>query len=267
MTAGGAREKSILLVVEGKRREPLLMGSLLSRLGIADDYRIVSFETVIYQLFEYLGSYGDVGDVDLVNALRELFDKDPEKRGLLDCDFTDVVLVFDFDPQDNRCNLDILHRYQEAFCDSTDNGLLFVNYPSVEAYRDFETLGDPGFVDEHVSVMGDVGCASYKDRVSRRNNGLDDIDKINALQWAQIIAMHASKAQHLLGGARAEDCAYWAPSEDLARAALDIDLLAMHDHEVRGVARGYVFPVCTCVFFACTWPGRVNGAWKKARRL
>lgn len=164
-----------------------------------------------------MGSYGDVGDVDLVNALRELFDKDPEKRGLLD--------------------------------------------------RDFEVLGDLGFVDEQVSVMGDTGCASYKDFVSRRNNGLDNIDKINALQWAQIIAMHASKAQHLLGRARAEDCAYWAPVEDLAGAALDVDLLALHDFEARSVARGCVFPVCTCVFFACVWSGRVNGAWKKALRL
>ncbi len=267
MSTSDARVKSILLLVEGEKRERVFMESLLLRFGIADDYRIVSFETVIYQLFKYLDCCGGAGDVDLVDALRELFADDPEKRRFLDGDFTDIVLIFDFDPQDNRCDLDALRRYQEALCDSTDNGLLLVNYPSIEAYRDFEGLGDQGFVDERIAVTGDGGCTSYKDRVSRRGNGLDDIKKLNALQWAQIIAMHASKTQHLLEGTASENCAYWEPTEDLARAALEVDLLALHDLEAHDVSFGYVYTLCTCVFFACNWPDRVNGVWKKVCRF
>lgn len=104
-----------------------------------------------------------------------------EKLRLLDGRFTDVILVFDFDLQDNRFDADSLKRYAAAFCDSTDRGLLFINYPSVEAYRDFDHLGDMDFLDLRIDVdgaEGDAVVSGYKRLVAERNNKFDDIARI-----------------------------------------------------------------------------------------
>lgn len=265
MTAEHGREKSILAIVEGRKREPALMKAMLDKFGISERYRIVSFETVVYQLFSYLDACGGPEEAELVDVLRDLNAGDEEKLRLLEGPFTDVVLVFDFDPQDDRYDEGALRRYAEAFCDSTDSGLLFINYPSVESYRDFEALGDASFVDERVAfVGGGVGGRGYKEYVAERRNGLDDVAHIDALQWARIIAMHVSKAQHLLEGKGVEDCAYWAPSCDLAAEATGVDLRMLLDFEIKALGTGGVYPLCTCVLFICSWARSINGVWKKA---
>lgn len=101
---------------------------------VSNTPEIVFYGTTIYDLYDrlVLKTDKDFEDLDLLLTLRER-EKDPEKRDILSADYTDVLLVFDFDPQDNRFSKEKLSKMLEIFSDSTVNGRLYINYPMVEA--------------------------------------------------------------------------------------------------------------------------------------
>ena len=52
---------------------------------------------------------------------------------------------------------------QDYYCDSTDMGQLFLNYPSIEAYRDFDPLKYLSLEDAVVPPGVISGHPSYKE--------------------------------------------------------------------------------------------------------
>ena len=233
--------------------------------GLDATYEIVSVGTNVHELLRrMMRDYGDdLGGVDLLAVLREYMgERCPE--GLRGGKFTDVVLAFDFDPQDNRLDVSALRRLQETFCDSTDMGQLYVSYPSVESLRDFSSFGDEGFLESSVPLDVVSHAHAYKTLVSDRDNGLGDISRIGGPKFAAIVAMHASKAQHLVYGVEPVETAYWSGGDDLSAAASEIDPLLVFDFEVGSVeSRKMIYPLCTLPLFVSAWPSFLNGAWRK----
>ena len=94
--------KKILAIVEGEKKEP----QLLNRLFDTYMYRkreIVAYGANIYDLYnKLLDFYGeDWEDLDFLLFLREQ-ENDDGKKTIFDEVYTDIFLVFDFDPQDCR---------------------------------------------------------------------------------------------------------------------------------------------------------------------
>lgn len=116
------------------------MGRALELYGISDVEAIYSYQANLYDLYRTMFE-GDeeVDDLYLPLVLRER-EQDPKKRELLDRDYTDIILIFDFDPQDHLFSLRKLEEMVSHFDESTENGKLYVNYPMVEAYRDLVGL-------------------------------------------------------------------------------------------------------------------------------
>lgn len=253
-------KKNILLVVEGKQREPRLLGRALKIFGLEHEHRIVPLGINIHGFIEkHLAAYDDAyEDIDLIGVLREAY---PEFAKTLSQRFTDILLVFDFDPQDNRYDKERLTALQQAFCNSTDPGKLFINYPAVESYRDFAAIGDAEFLDSESSNI------SYKELVGRRTNRLDDIERIEPFDYVRLLAMHVSKIQHLTMGLQTVQTAYWMPDPNLAEAGADAaetldELLDLEIEKYEG--NQMLYPCCTCLLFVCDWPEHVNGLWRKA---
>lgn len=94
----------------------------------------------------------DFESLDLVLFLNEHLKLDSEIL-LHEKDFTDIILIFDFDPQDPSYSPSILEDMLLHFDDSTSSGKLFINYPMVESYKDFKSLHDPDFATSTVDAL------------------------------------------------------------------------------------------------------------------
>lgn len=80
-------------------------------------------------------------------------------------DFTDIYLIFDYERQDPNFSAADIEKMQESFSDSTDMGKLYINYPMVEAYLDFNNIPDEGFLNRKIEASLKNGD-EYKNRVS-----------------------------------------------------------------------------------------------------
>ena len=103
--------KKILAIVEGEKKEPEILRRVLDISGLKQR-EIVSYKANIYDLYDKLYSeYGDtIDEVDIQEFLKEIH-PDPESQAILNGNYTDILLIFDFDPQDNRYSSDKLIGY------------------------------------------------------------------------------------------------------------------------------------------------------------
>lgn len=158
------RKRSILLVVEGAKQEQLLMNKVLEEFGLDADYQIYSYGTNVFELYERMFDQGreELEALSLIGVLKER-EVDPKKRELLDTDFSDILLVFDFEGEsENRFSLERLEEMLGYFSESTDEGKLYINYPMVEACKHFSDLPDTGYLSRCVASSA---IKSYKQLV------------------------------------------------------------------------------------------------------
>ena len=73
-------------------------------------------------------------------------------------------------------------------------GQLYLSYPSVEAYRDFDPLKYYSLDDALVPSDVIFGQRPYKDWVARRGDSFADIGCIDGFTFACIIAVHALRS-------------------------------------------------------------------------
>ena len=145
------RKHNVLLVVEGEKEEPRLVGSLFATFNPDADWEVYPYRTVVHDLIEKIESDydGDYENIEICKVLADMCPNDPEAlHTLLDTTFTDVILLFDFDPQDDRFNPEAFRKMMRTFNDSgdTDRGLLLINYPSVESVKEAVALTYEEFV-------------------------------------------------------------------------------------------------------------------------
>ncbi|MFW7433822.1 hypothetical protein [Vagococcus carniphilus] len=133
-------KKNFLVLVEGAKAEPKLLQSILSIYDMSNEYNIFSYETNLYSFYnrlknnDYLDIDGSIpDDLDLPLVIHDLKNT-PESLEIRDEKFTDILLIFDFDPHDTNYSADILHHFLTAFDDSSDGGKLYLNYPMVESF-------------------------------------------------------------------------------------------------------------------------------------
>ena len=146
----------ILLVFEGRKREPGLFRAI-EKLFFKDRQHIVcSFDNNIYELYKKLRELDDSGDV--VSILREKYsgrDDSPFPEDVRSSDFSEIYLIFDYDFQNKNVQLAEMNRQisemLEMFDNETESGKLYINYPMAEAIRYTKRLPDPKFYTYTVS--------------------------------------------------------------------------------------------------------------------
>lgn len=195
--------KNILLVVEGEKIEPKLM-NIIFKLYFDSSlpYKIYSFKTNIYVLYNTLQKYAVSGKIDYNNIdLTKVFSSlniNQEEKDVLSHKFTDILLIFDFDPQDLRYNAQLLTELVENFNESTELGKLYINYPMVESYKHFHCLPDPLFKHRFVSISS-LKNLEYKKLVSEEAFQ-NDARKMTRENFNQIIIHNIEKMTFLLRG-------------------------------------------------------------------
>ena len=157
----------ILFLVEGAKTDVRLMQKLLSVYGFDQKYEIISYNTNIYTLYNEMFRDNDPADLDLLQVLKE-HEKEPRKKPLFDQSYSDILLIFDLDPQDPLFTSDKIQRMTEYFVESSDMGKLYLNYPMVEAFYHMHDIPDAHF-NEYFATQEELSNGTYKQRVNQEN--------------------------------------------------------------------------------------------------
>ena len=187
--------KSALMVVEGGRTEVRLFSRLLTMYLPSNRAEIYTYNTTLYELAEQMFQGDELDDdLDLIQVLKES-KTGPADRKVLEQKFTDIYLVFDFDPHYQKCNFDRLKKLCDFFNDSTSNGKLYLNFPMVESYRHFKALDESYLslgvriedIPRYKEIVGAEGCSK-----------LAQLSKISKKTFNQIIILNLKKAEILV---------------------------------------------------------------------
>ncbi|WP_316631830.1 hypothetical protein [uncultured Ruminococcus sp.] len=194
-----------LVITEGNHEKNLLLKLILTsfpEIPIIEE-NILMYETNIYVLYNKIVSeYGtdwSEQDIDLPKCVSHWKSITPEleKRN-----FTNVILIFDYERHDPNFSETVIQELQEYFSDINDNGQLLINYPMVESYRDIDLCNTCEF--ENLCVCANILKGSeYKNKVKARethrifhvyNKLIDHIDDyLHNKQLSQIITMKILK--------------------------------------------------------------------------
>jgi len=161
----------ILVLVEGAKTDLRLMKHLLHIYGIDNNHEVVSYNTNIYVLYQDMFSEGDPSSIDILQLLKER-ERDPVKKEIFDAYYSDILLVFDLEPQDPRFSEDKILEMTQFFVESSDMGKLYLNYPMVEAFYHMKSIPDEDY-NSYVVSLDELFKGNYKQRVNQENRNHD----------------------------------------------------------------------------------------------
>ncbi len=164
-------KRKILVLVEGARTDARLMEKLLAIYNIDVKYEIFSYGTNIYTLYGEMFAENDPSIVDLLQILkaREIV---PSKKAIFDAVYSDILLIFDFDPHAPDFSSEKIRRIAEFFVESSDMGKLYLNYPMVEAFYHMSSIPDEQY-NNCFATMEELQAGTYKMRVNLENRNHD----------------------------------------------------------------------------------------------
>lgn len=186
--------RNILAIVEGDSKEPALLKKLFDIYNISDR-EIFSYGATVHDLYDKIEKeYGaEYEDIDIILFLKSL---NKEKyKDILEKKYTDIILIFDFDPQDNRYSAEKLEFMMKVFSNTVERGRLYINYPMVEAFYHIQDLNTEQFLESTVAYE-DLGVYKHiVDGVSVINQN----DKLNKDVASRIIQLSIKKLEKITG--------------------------------------------------------------------
>ncbi len=238
------KRKNILVLVEGAKTDVKIMKQLFSVYGIDAEFEIVSYCTNIYTLYSEMFCDGIDGfeEMDIRQVLKSK-EKDSEKKKIFDKKFTDVLLIFDLDPQDPQYDPNHIKLMQKYFSDSTDMGKLYINYPMVESFYHLSSIPDQKYF-ERKAFLSELKDKKYKSRVQKetRGNSYNKFAK-NKEEYTIVILQNLYKALFLINKKVVE-------YEDALNHLSTVDFNILLQEQLHNLEEyGFVYVVCTCIFF------------------
>ncbi|MBQ8074340.1 MAG: hypothetical protein IJ231_11325 [Clostridia bacterium] len=210
------------------------MSHLLDVYGISKSHEIVSYKTSIYDLYDRMFKDSDPEMLDLLQVLKE-YEQDEEIKKLFEVHYSDIILIFDMDPQAPLFTPEKISNMTEYFCESTENGKLYLNYPMVEAFYHMKSIPDPQYDEYIVSERELRNKGEFKRRVKRVNRS--PYKKFAQTKEAcdAVIEQNLRKAQKISGQ---EEKGTGLSMEKVLETQLQYYL---KDH--------LIFVLCTCIFY------------------
>lgn len=201
-----AKETKILIITEGDKDEILM--NRLKELYIPDSTSLYCYHTNIYDLYQRLEQEldGDFTDMDVLLTLksyeRRKGNADGEIIKILEATYSDILLIFDFDPQDHQYSADKLRTLMEVFNNSTENGQLYLSYPMIESFLHLKLANkSDGMLDEQflraTFSAEELAGHRYKKRANQEGMNLH-IKQASKMQLDQIIYHHLYKMMNIL---------------------------------------------------------------------
>ena len=240
------QKAKILMLVEGEKTDVVLMKHLLAIYGISDRHQIVSYNTNIYVLYNRMFKEDDPNSLDLLQVLKEN-EKDETKKKIFDERYSDILLIFDLDPQDDLFSAMKIHQMLEFFNESSENGKLYINYPMVESFYHMKRVPDPDYNTYTVSMV-ELQQKTYKSRVQNENRD-HDYRKFarNLAECNTVISQNIEKALLITNNSISDN-----PLPPLASDILNAQVSKIEREKC-------LFILCTCGFYIIDYnPNLIN---------
>lgn len=199
-----------LFVFEGGRAEPQYV-EMLERhfLGKRISVKCV-YDAEIYQLYRQLKD--DAFAFDMVNLLKERSKENAEiLRDYNRDSFAYIYLFFDYDAHSTLASDDKIAEMLEFFDNETENGLLYISYPMIEAirhYTDMESFKELTVKCKRINCSYLSDCEKvelclnephYKTvSASECKPQLTNINKYTKEVWQELIRAHICKMNYLV---------------------------------------------------------------------
>ena len=253
------KEKT-LFIFEGAKTEDKLVEKL--EINFMDDRNGIKcvFDAEIYQLYRMIKDE-DGFSMDIISVLKE---RSPENakilRGYTRNSFAYIYLFFDNDAHSTLADDGKIKELLSFFNDETEDGLLFISYPMVEAirhYNDLESFKTLAVKCKRANCPSIDSCPDsvkcleephYKQFVaenSRRN--LSNMNAYTKRVWQEFIAAHLCKANYLVNGE------FSLPGNLISQE--DIFMWQLHKHIMRPcpeVAVLSAFPLYVLNYYGCS---------------
>lgn len=191
-----SKPKKILFILEGKNDEPDLIEKIMKIFYSKAVHNYAVCEQNIHMLIAKMkdkrGNLDKNLDIKLVLQEGEC---DEEKIKILKDDYTDIIIVFDLDPQNNITEYENIRLLLDYFNDSTEHGKLFINYPMMQAYKHLkktETIEE--FCNKKVEILDG---SDYKDIVDKESD-FKQISKYNFKTIMHLLNYTLRKTNFLL---------------------------------------------------------------------
>jgi len=224
----------ILILVEGARIDARLMKHLFCVYGIDAKYEIVSYNTNIYVLYNEMFYAGKPGDMDTLQVLKA-HEQDETRKQIFVQGYTDILLIFDLDPQDPQFSEEKITAMMNYFVESTDMGKLYLNYPMIEAFYHMRDIPDSDYY-ERIVTFDELRNHTYKQRVNAENRNRDYSKfSVTREECNIVIEQNIEKGWCIL-------CVNPRNLVPDGVAVLARQLKMLNEHEK-------LFVLCTCVYF------------------
>lgn len=180
-------KKDLLFITEGEIDEPKVIEKFLNKCIFNVEYTIYSYSTTIHTLAKMIfNKKGEIDEeLDIKKVLKEQ-ENNLAKRKILEKDYTDIILVFDFEPHYNSPEFEKVGKMLEYFSDSADMGKLYINYPMMQSYKHIKRLPDNEFKNRIVETMD---ASNYK-KIVEKESKLKKLKDYNFPVCMQIIVHH-----------------------------------------------------------------------------
>lgn len=199
-----------LFIFEGARTENTLIEKLErnfldERIGIK-----CVFDAEIYQLYKTLKE--DSFSLDIINLLKERNADNAEKlKDYTRDSFAYVYLFFDYDAHATSADDKKISELLSFFDNETENGMLYISYPMVEAIRHYKDMDSFKFLTVKCKRRNCIlleSCANkdtclsephYKTFVPTDSQGrLSNVNAFSSIVWKELITAHLCKMNYLV---------------------------------------------------------------------
>lgn len=204
--------KKILIITEGAHTEIQLFQLIKGLHILPASVQIVPYCSNLYSLYHLMmtESGGDFNSLDFLSAL-SAHERDAVNKETLQDDYTDILLIFDWDPQDQFYSEEIVKKMLSFFSESSAPGKLYLSYPMIESFYHVSwcclcnRTTSPGQNPEFLNCtfcLDELSRHQYKSRVNNEGiyHGCPRIgtDSISSEIFQKLLCEHIFKSHRLL---------------------------------------------------------------------
>ncbi|MBR5364201.1 MAG: hypothetical protein IK134_12890 [Oscillospiraceae bacterium] len=261
-----SNKRKTLLLVEGKSAEVKLFSKILDCFPEINVNKqdILVYGTNLWTLYHALekefGSTWYEGEIDFIEFLKsspvileqiEGFQLHPESLSDFSRNqFRDIFLVFDYERQDPHFDASRIRNMLGFWSESTENGLLYINYPMIEAYKHLKKpLPDLGYLSKKCvcsELFSDETKQNKYKNIVGSESSFTDLRKYTRELFRDFVIHNLCKASVMTKGTT--DISAETAQQFWQRLSLE-EILEVQNQCSQDAVNGFVHVLATCLFF------------------
>lgn len=233
--------RNILFIFEGEVDEVALFKQIervyFHNYGLK--FEIYTYKTSIYELYDELCINDEYIDIISILLSKE---NDQEMITKLSQKFTDIYLIFDYDPHYHKFDKEKIVKMLTLFNDSMENGKLYINYPMIQSYKHLMSVPDFNYRTYYVNLCD---CHEYKAYINDISFNCN-VQKYDLKIMNEVIKHNIRKCNYLLNY-KFEDVGY--------NEYVDFSMNEILNIQNKNLNIERIFILNTSVFFAIDYTG------------